>query len=114
MKDIGELHILEKSPEAAPHTSEIEIDSMEALMQFGEKKKEAVRTRAQETKKNTSAELNEVVEDYVTSTSMPESEISELRRRSGVDIRIQESFGKVDRAAALAEQEIGTAAFTAQ
>lgn len=114
MKDIGELHILEKSTEDAPRTPEIGIDSPEALMQFGEKKKEAVRTRAEETKKNTSAELNEVVEDYVISTAMPESEISELRRTSGVDIRIQESFGKVDRAAALAEQEIGAAASASQ
>lgn len=109
MKGIGELHILESKREALK-TLEIGIDSPEALKEYGGKMQEKVDKDAEGVKKDTGTELNEVVLDYTTSTKMPESEIAELRRKFGVDNRIHESFGKVDRAAEFAKGKIGTAA----
>jgi hypothetical protein len=88
----------------------VEVDSPEALLEYGKKRQKDVRVRAEEVKADTGAELNEVIEDFTGSSRMPESEVFELRRKSGVDNRIHESFGKVDRAAALAKQEIDTVA----
>jgi ABC-type microcin C transport system permease subunit YejB len=95
----------EQSPEQE-HSID-DVNSPEALKEYGEEMQEKVDKDADEAKKDTDTELNEVVLDYTTSTKMPEGEISELRRKFGVDNRIHESFGKVDRAAALAKQEIG-------
>jgi hypothetical protein len=88
----------------------VDVDSPEALLEYGQKRQEDVSVRAEEIKKDTGTELNEVIEDFTVSSKMPEGEVFELRRKSGVDNRIHESFGKVDRAAALAKQEIGVSA----
>ena len=84
----------------------VEVDSQERLVRWGEKRIEDVEYKAKETKGDTDTELNEVIEDFTVSSRMPESEVFELRRKSGVDNRIHESFGKVDRAATFTEQEI--------
>jgi hypothetical protein len=88
----------------------VEVDSPEALLEYGQKRQGDVSVRAEEIKKDTGTELNEVIEDFTVSSKMPEGEVFELRRKSGVDNRIHESFGKVDRAAAFAIGEIGQVA----
>jgi hypothetical protein len=86
----------------------VEVDSPEALMQFGEKIQEEVWVQNDKSKANTTAGLNEVVKHSFASGRISESTMSELLKP--VNREIQESFGKVDRAAALAEQEIGQVA----
>ncbi len=103
MRDIGELHIIESKDGISriPERS-IEIDSPEALMQYGEEVRERVRIRAIAVKGDTSAELN----DVCAATALPKETVYILRREFDIDGKIQQSFGKVDELAATTEQEI--------
>ncbi len=97
----GELHIAEK-PEDPQHTPEsADINSPEALMQYGEEIKEEVGSEAATAKNDTTAELNSVCEN----AKLPKDKVYVLRREF-VEGRIRQSFQRVDSLVTSTEQAI--------